>query len=87
MKGIAVLLVAFGLVPIAASPAVAAPGDGRQFRQGYDNGFTRGFEAARTDCVKPARAETFEITDYTRGYAVGFSRGFNAGMIEFCTVG
>ena len=82
MKAIALLLVAFGPIPISPLPSV--PDDGRQFRQGYKDGFSRGLEAARTDCAKPARAETFEITDYTRGYALGFGRGFDAGYPEYC---
>jgi len=77
MKAIALLLVAVGLVPIA-------PEDGRQFRQGYRDGFSHGLEAARTDCAKPARAQTFEVTDYTRGYALGFDRGFDSGVLEHC---
>lgn len=82
--GVALLLVGLGLGPLAPAPAVAAPGDGRQFKQGYQDGFDRGLEIARTACEKPARAETFEITDYKRGYALGFDRGFDAGAAEYC---
>jgi hypothetical protein len=82
--GVALLLVGCGLVPAGPAPASAAPGDGRQFKQGYQHGFDRGLAAVRADCEKPARAETFEITDYTRGYALGFDRGFAAGAAEYC---
>jgi hypothetical protein len=82
--GVALLLAVSGLVPVAVAPAVAAPGDGRQFRQGYKDGFDSGMEAARTDCAKPVRAQTFEITDYVRGFTLGFDRGFDAGRLEYC---
>ncbi|GIE31751.1 hypothetical protein Ait01nite_047960 [Actinoplanes italicus] len=85
--GVALLLAVSGLVPVAAAPAGAAPGDGRQFRQGYKDGFDSGLEAARTDCAKPVRAQTFEITDYVRGYILGFGRGFDAGRLDYCEAG
>ncbi|MDI6101823.1 hypothetical protein QLQ12_24680 [Actinoplanes sp. NEAU-A12] len=84
--GVALLLVGFGLGPVAPAPAVAAPSDGRQFKQGYQDGFDRGLQAARDDCEKPARAETFKITDYTRGYVLGFDRGFDAGAADYCPI-
>ncbi|MEU4619737.1 hypothetical protein AB0G04_07135 [Actinoplanes sp. NPDC023801] len=82
--GVALLLAVSGLVPVTAAPAVAAPGDGRQFKQGYKDGFDSGLEAARADCAKPVRAQTFEVTDYVRGYTLGFDRGFDAGWLEYC---
>lgn len=82
--GVALLLLVSALVPVTAAPAVAGPGDGRQFRQGYKDGFDSGLGAARTDCAKPVRAQTFEVTDYVRGYALGFDRGFDAGWLEYC---
>ena len=82
--GVALLLVGCGLGPAVPAPAVAAAGDGRQFRQGYQDGFDRGLKAARSDCEKPARAASFETTDYTRGYALGLDRGFDAGAAEYC---
>ncbi|GIF44117.1 hypothetical protein [Actinoplanes xinjiangensis] len=82
--GIALLLVTAVLGPVAPAPALAAPVDGRQFKQGYQDGFDRGMQAARTDCAKPIRAQTYEATDYTRGFALGFDRGFEAGAEEYC---
>lgn len=82
--GIALLLVTAVLGPVAPAPAVAAAGDGRQFRQGYQDGFERGRAAARTDCVKPIRAQTYQATDYTRGFDLGFDRGFRAGAEQYC---
>ncbi|GIE74895.1 hypothetical protein Aph02nite_08450 [Actinoplanes philippinensis] len=82
--GIALLLVTAVLSPVAPAPALAAPADGRQFKQGYQDGFDRGLEAARTDCAKPARAQTYEANDYTRGFDLGLERGFEAGAKEYC---
>ncbi|MFC4069796.1 hypothetical protein [Actinoplanes subglobosus] len=82
--GITLLLVTAVLGPVAPAPALASPADGRQFKQGYQDGFDRGREAARTDCAKPIRAETFEANDYTRGFTIGFDRGFAAGAEEYC---
>jgi hypothetical protein len=65
--GIALLLVTAVLGPVAPAPAVAAPADGRQFKQGYQDGFDRGMAAARTDCAKPIRAQTYEATDFQAG--------------------
>jgi hypothetical protein len=84
--GIALLLITAVLAPVAPAPALAAPVDGRHFKQGYQDGFERGWKAARSDCAKPARAETFEVNDYTRGFAVGFDRGFTTGAEEYCRI-
>ncbi|WP_433794592.1 hypothetical protein [Actinoplanes sp. CA-252034] len=82
--GIALLLVTAALGPVAPAPALAIPADGRQFKQGYQDGFDQGLGAARTDCAKPIRAQTYEATDYTRGFDLGFDRGFAAGAAEYC---
>ncbi|GGN93261.1 hypothetical protein GCM10010112_81330 [Actinoplanes lobatus] len=71
------------LSPVAPATAAAPPG-GREFRQGYKDGFAYGMEAARTDCKKPIREPSYKVDDYIRGYMVGLDRGFDAGYKLYC---
>ncbi|WP_204300549.1 hypothetical protein [Actinoplanes campanulatus] len=81
--GIVFCLITAMLSPVAPATAAAPPG-GREFRQGYKDGFAYGLEFARTDCKKPIRAQGLKDNDYWRGYVVGLDRGFDAGYKLYC---
>lgn len=78
-------------VPVPTTQVVASgdPWPSKAFRVGYREGREDGWEEARDECERPAKAKLHGLrsqaeSDYMRGYEQGWERGYTEGFAEFC---